>query len=310
MIQRGVFTLNEMAVATGCSITTVGRVRNNLARFGTARSPRGRGGSFPLITQSMGAALQQYLFENPDRYLEEMQAFVLREFDVVASAPTLSRTLARMRWTKKINRRRAKERSLLLRDFYMHKISHLRSWQLVFIDESGCDKLTGVRKTGWAPRGIAPIQVANFHRGKRYQILPAYTQDGVMLHRVFQGTTDSGVFEAFVEQLLPLCGRWPKPRSVLVMDNATIHHSARVKRMCQEAGVLLVYLPPYSPDLNPIEEFFAELKAFIRRNWSLYEDHSQRGFADFLLQCLDVVGSRRRSSRGHLRHAGVTVVEQ
>jgi transposase len=52
----------------------------------------------------------------------------------------------------------------------------------------------------------------------------------------------------------------------------SFHHSEQIEQICSEAGVKLVYLPPYSPDLNPIEEFFAELKAFIRRNWQIYED--------------------------------------
>jgi len=46
------------------------------------------------------------------------------------------------------------------------------------------------------------------------------------------------------------------------MDNASFHHNPTIKTMCSDAGVKLLYLPPYSPDFNPIEEFFAELKAF------------------------------------------------
>jgi transposase len=49
------------------------------------------------------------------------------------------------------------------------------------------------------------------------------------------------------------------------MDNASFHHSDRIEEMCRDAGVKVVYLPPYSPDLNPIEELFAELKAFIEK---------------------------------------------
>jgi transposase len=51
-----------------------------------------------------------------------------------------------------------------------------------------------------------------------------------------------------------------------VIDNASFHHSDRIEKMCSDVGVKVMYLPPYSPDLNPIEEFFAELKAFIRRH--------------------------------------------
>jgi transposase len=84
-----------------------------------------------------------------------------------------------------------------------------------------------------------------------------------LLSRIFQGSTDAAVFEDFIDQLLRHCGRWPEPKSVLVMDNASFHHSDRIEEMCTEAGVKLVYLPPYPPDLNPIEEFFSQLRAFI-----------------------------------------------
>jgi transposase len=110
------------------------------------------------------------------------------------------------------------------------------------------------------------VKVVQFQRERRYQILPAYTQDGIILARVFRGSTDGEVFEEFIEQLIPLCGRWPEPNSVLVMDNASFHHTERIEQMCHDAGVKLVYLPRYSPDLNLIEEFFAELKAFIKQH--------------------------------------------
>jgi transposase len=132
------------------------------------------------------------------------------------------------------------------------------------------------------PRLAWHLQVAQFHRGCRYQILPAYAQDGIVLSRVFQGSTDSSVFEDFIEQLLEHCGRWPEPKSVLVMDNAFFHHSERVAQLCSNAGVKLVYLPPYSPDLNPIEEFFSVLTAFIRKQWHEYEENPKQDFKVFL----------------------------
>lgn len=73
----------------------------------------------------------------------------------------------------------------------------------------------------------------------------------------------------------------------------------RIEEMCIEAGVKLVYLPPYSPDLNPIEEFFSELKAYIRRNLVRYEEDPETGFQTFLERCIEVVGSRKQSALGH-----------
>jgi hypothetical protein len=131
----------------------------------------------------------------------------------------------------------------------------------VFVDESGCDKRIGYRRNGWSPLGVTPIQVSKFHRGQRFQILPTYAQDSILLSHIFKGSTDATLFESFIEQLLQHYGRYPEPKSVLIMDNASFHHSGRIKALCANAGVKLLYLPPYSPDFNPIEEFFAELKA-------------------------------------------------
>jgi hypothetical protein len=142
--------------------------------------------------------------------------------------------------------------------------------------------LIGFRRTGWAPLSVAPVHVSKFHRGQRYQILPAYSQDGILLARVFKGSTDGDVFEDFLERLLPHCGRWPEPKSVLVIDNASFHRTERVEQMCNDTGVKLAYLPPYSPDLNPIEEFFAELKVFIKKHWQTFEDSLEQDFAGFL----------------------------
>lgn len=96
---------------------------------------------------------------------------------------------------------------------------------------------------------------------------------------------------------------------MLVMDNASFHHSERIEQMCFHAGVKLVYLPPYSLDLNPIEEFFAELKGFIKRNWQSYAENPDPDFNAFLEWCVDVVGAREQSAEGHFRHAGLTIDE-
>jgi DDE superfamily endonuclease len=65
------------------------------------------------------------------------------------------------------------------------------------------------------------------------------------------------------------------------------------------ANVKLVYLPPYSPDLSAIEEFFAELKAFIKHSWHNYKENLQQGFNTFLECCIDIVGGKKNSARGH-----------
>lgn len=93
------------------------------------------------------------------------------------------------------------------------------------------------------------------------------------------------------------------------MDNALFHHSTRIKELCREAGVKLLYLLPYSLDLNPIKEFFAELKMFIKRNWQRYIDDPRQDFEAFLEWCIDTVGARKSSAEGHFRHSRLSIKE-
>lgn len=300
-------TASQIAEAAGCSERSIKNIRSNLRLFGSVRAPPNGVGRRRSITPVMLEALCDHLLERPGLYLDEMVLFLWDEFHTLTTTSTISRALASIGWSKKTIRRKASEQNADFQDSYLHDLSEFHSYHLVYIDESGCDKRIGFRRTGWSPLGVAPVQISRFHRGQRYQILPAYAQDGIVLSRVFQGSTDASVFEEFIEQLLQHCGKWPEPKSVLIMDNASFHHTDRIHQICTDAGVKLIYLPPYSPDLNPIEEFFAELKAFIRRNWRFYEENPEQGFDTFLEWCVDVVGAREESAKGHFRHAGVTI---
>lgn len=94
---------------------------------------------------------------------------------------------------------------------------------------------------------------------------------------------------------------------MLVMDNASFHHSANLEQMCADAGVKLIHLPPYSPDFNLIEELFVVLKMYIKRHWKAYEDETQDDFGAFLEWCVDRVGKKEKSAEDHFRHAGLVI---
>ena len=113
-------------------------------------------------------------------------------------------------------------------------------------------------------KGMRPSRIGGHSRGQTLQVLAAYTEQGVELARVYPGSTNIEVFEDFIRQLLHHCGRWPEPKSVILMDNASVHGSRGTKDMWAEAGVRLIKLPPYSPYLNAIEESLSELKAYVR----------------------------------------------
>ena len=138
--------------------------------------------------------------------------------------------------------------------------------KLVFLDECGFS-LNLHRFYGWAPKGERCVEAVPFNKGPNRSVLGAYSfpspKNPTGLWALWQrlGAWKSATFEQFVEEaLLP---HLPQD-SVLVMDNARIHHGATLKAKVQAAGCRLLYLPPYSPDFNPIELVWSWLKNSVR----------------------------------------------
>ena len=138
--------------------------------------------------------------------------------------------------------------------------------------------------------------------------MPTYTINGVLVALVYKGVINGEGFEFWVVNTLLLrCNCFPTKRLVIVMDNASFHHLERMQSLFKAFSVKLVYLPPYSPDLNLIKEFFSELKAFIRREWFNWLECLESfgySFKSFLLWCIDEIGSKTKSARGHFRSSG------
>jgi hypothetical protein len=88
------------------------------------------------------------------------------------------------------------------------------------------------------------------------------------------------------------------------MDNASWHRLEKIQQMCRDAGVVLVFLSPYSPDFNPIEEYFRVLKKFIK--WHENKDFIAREFKMFLEWCVNVVGDDAHIAENQFRHAGIS----
>ncbi|KAK5805869.1 hypothetical protein VI817_000127 [Penicillium citrinum] len=156
-------TTSQMAKAAECSKRSVINISNNLRRFGNVRAPPTQVGRRRSVTPPMLQALCDHLLEKPGLYVDEMTIFLWDEFRVQVTNSSIKRALASVGWSKKVARQRAKEQSPDLRDFYLHNLSDFQSYHFVYVDESGCDKRIGFRRTGWSPSGVAPLQIANFH---------------------------------------------------------------------------------------------------------------------------------------------------
>jgi transposase len=113
------------------------------------------------------------------------------------------------------------------------------------------------------------LQYYNTYGVAAFSILPILTLDGIITHDVIPGSVTSERFLRFLRELvIPLTNPYPGPRSVLVLDNCNIHHSEKVRALVEDKAMCkLIFLPPYSPDLNPIEQAFFSIKSHLRRNW-------------------------------------------
>jgi transposase len=91
--------------------------------------------------------------------------------------------------------------------------------------------------------------------------LPAITLEGYLAYDIFHGGYNTERFNNFIRiKVLPRINPFPGLRSVLILDNASYHRSQELKDICKEAGIVLKFLPPYSPDFNPIKKLFSALK--------------------------------------------------
>ena len=101
-----------------------------------------------------------------------------------------------------------------------------------------------------------------YKRSERWSILPALTLEGYIAHIIFQGAFTSELFKAFIEyKILLNYTLYLGPRLIIILNNASIHKLKRLQELYDQASVILEFLPPYSPDFNPIEATFKDLKA-------------------------------------------------
>ena len=133
--------------------------------------------------------------------------------------------------------------------------------QLVFIDESWTNT-SMVRLRGRCPRGERLIGYAPLGHWKTITFVAGLRLRGMTAPFVLEGAMNGPMFLAYVKQcLVPTLKRG----DIVTMDNLPVHRVAGVEEAIEAAGATLLYLPPYSPDFNPIEQLFAKLKALLRK---------------------------------------------
>ena len=156
----------------------------------------------------------------------------------------------------------AQERDEEVRGLWRWLASRFDARRLVFVDESGFHT-SMTRLYARAPRGKRAYGKVPRNRGKNTTLIAAITIEGGMGETIaVEGATDAEAFEAYVEHFLAPS---LEEGQVVVLDGLGAHRTQKVRGLVERRGADLVFLPPYSPDLNPIEEAFSKIKQLVRK---------------------------------------------
>ena len=180
------------------------------------------------------------------------------------------------------------------REAWREKLPGLDADRLVFIDETWAStNMTPPR--GRAPQGERLIAAVPHGHWKTTTFVGALRTDGLTAPAVFDGPINGESFLAYVEQMLV---KTLRPGDIVVMDNLGSHKVAGVREAIERAGCLLAYLPPYSPDFNPIENVFSKFKRLLRRIGA----RTVRALWRAVRDCLDSFAPDE--CRNYFRHCG------
>ena len=136
----------------------------------------------------------------------------------------------------------------------------------VYLDESGFQSHYD-REYGYAPKGEKVFGAVPGTRFQRTNLVAAQIGGRTIAPMYYERSTDSAVFEVWFEgRLMPELS----PGDVVIMDNAQFHRKGALRKIASRHGVLVLFLPPYSPDYNPIEKLWANMKRWLKKNMRNY----------------------------------------
>ena len=210
------------------------------------------------------------------------------------SEATICRVIKRLGHSRKKRSAGASERDEWLRLVWRSMVGKFDGRRLVFVDKMGTHTSLAPLYA-YAPRGKRAFFKIPRNRHKNTTLLASIGWEGMGPSMVIEGSTIKEVFETYVEHFLAPA---LKPEQVIVMDNLRAHKGERVRELIEGRGCELLYLPPYSPDLTPIEEAFAKAKALLRRAGARTREALVEGTG----RALDAVTSR--DAWGFFGHCG------
>ena len=220
------------------------------------------------LTDTVQLVLIQVILDYPGIKLHEIQHEIEYLTGSYLEISTICQFLHKNGFSRQKMRQVALQRSESLRASFASELSVYQADMFVFIDETGADRRAAMRRYAYSFRGKPATAHRWLVRGERLSTIAMMSTAGVLDCKVVTGSVNGDVFYDFVQgcllpHLMPFNGI--NPHSVVVLDKCSIHHVAGIMSMVEDVGALVMFLPPYSPDYNPIEELFSKVKNTIKQ---------------------------------------------
>ena len=287
-------------------VTTVRRIIAQYDTYGDVAPVNYKHGPTRMLGQQDEDTIIELLMDNPAMYLDELQRELHQNTGTWTSISTIFRTIRRLGFTRKMLRHVAMQRSDDRRAEFMEEMKYPSANMIVWLDETGSDRRNERRKRGYHLRGMTPTDFKFTVRGKRLSSIGIMSTRGVEDVDTYEGNINGDIFCDFIERcLVPILQPFngTNDRSIVVMDNASIHHVDRVITTIQNTGALLRFLPPYSPGYNPIEELFSKVKAYLKANDLAYDVTTSPS----LLITMGFCTVTTEDCIGYITHAGYNI---
>lgn len=257
-------------------------------------------------------AINRLLEECPLLFMKEVVEFLYHAVHIRYEERAVRKALKAAGMSRRKLEYRAREQSEPLRNLYTATINlpMFSARHFVFFDETSCKPLDFRRLYGYGLYGAPAFLYVNNRahgRGPTVTGLSAIGLDGCLGgFAVKEGpVTAAYVLEVLEVEILSRMNPFPQPHSVLIMDNASVHDHDLVQRLAARYGVLVVFLPPYSYDFNPIEFSFHQVKEFLRGQFGLNEDGLvAEHLAEGLMQ------TTVENTINYYQHCGIRVTEE
>lgn len=257
-----VYGLDRAAHVFGVGTASLKRWRAR-RRSGAALEANPMGGD-RRSGEATAKKVEEAVHEKPDRTLRELAAWFVARLDRTLSPSGIWRALRRIGFRRRRKTILACERQaphvVAARVEYLEWMKTVDPARLIFLDESGCQR--GMQRLdAWRRPQSVVIGRSVRNRGTTTTILSALGLRGVVASMYLEGATTAEVFITYIrEVLVPEL----RPGDIVVMDNLGAHQPAVVGELLKAAGATLKFLPPYSPELNPIELAWSKLKTIVR----------------------------------------------